>query len=101
MITVDKKNNKCQIIDFAVPFDTRVAEKEKEKIFKYQDLTWELKKMWNKKVKVIPVMIGVLGNTPKVLPERLKEIGIDTRIVELQKTVLLQSARIIRQVLEI
>ena len=101
MIIVDKKNNKCQIIDFAVPFDTRVAEKEKEKIFKYQDLARELKKLWNKKVKVIPVIIGALGTTPKALPKRLKEIGIATRIVELQKTVLLQSARILRQVLEI
>ena len=38
-----EENNKCQIIDFAVPFDTRVDEKEKEKIFKYQDLARELK----------------------------------------------------------
>ena len=101
MIIVEKKNNKCQIIDFAVPFDTRVDEKEKEKIFKYQDLARELKKLWNKKVKVIPVIIGALGTAPKALPKRLKEIGIATRIVELQKTVLLQSARILRQVLEI
>ena len=53
------------------------------------------------KVKVIPVIIGALGTAPKALPKRLKEIGIATRIVELQKTVLLQSARILRQVLEI
>ena len=52
MIIVDKKNNKCQIIDFAVPFDTRVAAKEKEKIFKYQDLARELKKLWKKKLKL-------------------------------------------------
>ena len=102
MITVDKKNNKCQIIDFAVPFDTRVAEKEKEKIFKCQDLARELKKLWNKRVEVIfPVIIGALGTTQKALPKRLKEIGISTRILELQKMVLLQSARILRQVLEI
>ena len=44
MIIVEKKNNKCQIIDFAVPFDTRIDEKEKEKIFKYQDLARELTK---------------------------------------------------------
>ena len=101
MIIVEKKNNKCQVVDFAVPFDTRVDEKEKEKIFKYQDLARELKKLWNKKVNVIPVVIGALGTAPKALPKRLKEIGIATRIVELQKTVLLQSARILRRVLEI
>ena len=70
MITVEKKNNKCQIIDFAVPFDTRVDEKEKEKIFKYQELARELKKLWNKKVKVIPVIIGALGTAPKALPKK-------------------------------
>ena len=41
--------------------------------------------MWNKKVKVIPVIIGALGTTPKALPKILKEIEIATRIVELQR----------------
>ena len=31
MIIVEKKNNKCQIIDFAVPFDTRVDEKKRKR----------------------------------------------------------------------
>ena len=48
MIIVEKKNNKCQIIDFAVPFDTRVD--EKEKIFKYQDLARELENCGTKKM---------------------------------------------------
>jgi len=101
MIIVEKKGNKCQISDFPVPYDTRVDEKEKEKIQKYQDLARELKKLWNKNVKVIPVIIGALGTTPSRLRKRLKEIGINTKIVELQKTVLLHSARILRKVLEI
>ena len=101
MIIVEKKSNKCQIIDFAVPYDTRVDEKEKEKIQKYQDLARELKKLWNKNVKVIPVIVGALGTTPSRLSKRLKEIGINTKIVELQKAVLLHSARILRKVLEI
>ena len=101
MIIVEKKGKKCQIIDFAVPDDTRVDEKDKENIQKYQDLAKELKKLWNKNVKIIPVIIGALGATPSRLPKRLKEIGINTKIVELQKTVLLHSARILRKVLEI
>ena len=48
MIIVDKKGNQCQIIDFAVPYDSTVDEKEKEKIQKYQDLARELKKLWKK-----------------------------------------------------
>ena len=38
MIVTDKKNNICKIIDFAVPFDSRVDSKEVEKIEKYYGL---------------------------------------------------------------
>ena len=34
------------IIDIACSFDTRVVEKEQEKIAKYQDLKWELNRIW-------------------------------------------------------
>ena len=101
MIVTDKKNNICKIIDFAVPFDSRVDSKEVEKIEKYQDLARELRKIWNKKVKVIPIIIGALGTTPKLLRKRLEDIDIDTKIVELQKSAILYSARILRKVLEV
>ena len=32
LIVVDKKGRTCKIIDFAVPGDSRIEEKEKEKI---------------------------------------------------------------------
>ena len=35
---VDKKERTCKIIDFAVPRDSRIEEREKDKIEKYQDL---------------------------------------------------------------
>ena len=31
MVVVDKKERSCKIIDFAVPRDSRIAEKEKDK----------------------------------------------------------------------
>ena len=34
----DKKERSCKIIDFAVPGDSRIEEKEKDKIEKYQDM---------------------------------------------------------------
>ena len=67
----------------------------------YNDLKRELKNMWDISVKVIPVLVGALGTTPKKLKKRLSDIGIETRIVELQKTITLYSARIFRNVLEI
>ena len=51
-------------------------------------------------VKVIPVVVGVLGTTPKKLMQRLSDIRIDARIVELQKLTILYSPRIFRNVLE-
>ena len=51
-------------------------------------------------VKVISVVVGALGTTPKKLKQQLSDIGIETRIVELQKTTILYSARILRNVLQ-
>ena len=46
---MSKKENKCIIVDINVPGDSRVHEKEFEKIEKYQDLMWEIRKMWSVK----------------------------------------------------
>ena len=56
-VVVDKKRT-CKIIDFAVPGDSRIEEKEKEKIEKYQDLKRKLRKIWNVRVKIIPLVLG-------------------------------------------
>ena len=104
LVVVDKKKRTCKIIDFAVPGDSRTEEKEKEKVEKYQDLRRELQKIWNVRVKIIPLVVGSLGATPKQFDNRLKEIDVTAEIGELkkvQKTVLLGTARILRKVLEI
>ena len=44
LVVVNKKRP-CKIIDFAVPRDSRIGEKEKEKIEKYQDLKMKLQKV--------------------------------------------------------
>ena len=45
LVVVDKKKRTCKIIDFAVAGDSRIEEKEKEKIEKDQDLRRELLKI--------------------------------------------------------
>ena len=50
---------------------------------------------------VISVVLGSLGTTPKTLEKRMKDIDIETKLGELQKTVILHSARILRKVLEV
>ena len=65
LVVVDKKGRSCKIIDFAIPGDSRIEKKEKDKIEKYQDLGRELQKIWNVKVKIIPLVVGSLGAIPK------------------------------------
>ena len=45
MVAVDKKERSWKIIDFAVPGDSRIEEKEKDKTEKYHDLGRELQKI--------------------------------------------------------
>ena len=100
MIVIDKEHHECQMIDFIILYDTRVDDKEVEKIEKYLDLARELKKVWNMKVTVVPLVVGALGNPAKALEKRLKTIGIETKITELQKTVLIHTSRIVRKIFE-
>ena len=101
MIVVDKKEISCKIIDFPVPGDSRIEEKEEDKMEKYQELGSELQKILNVKVKIIPLVVGSLGAIPKQCGNRLKQIGITTGTAQVQKTVLLGTARILRKVFEI
>ena len=52
-------------MDFAVPADHRVKLNESEKRYKYLDFARELKKLWNMKVIVIPIVIGALDTVTK------------------------------------
>ena len=85
---------------FCLPADHRVKLKEIEKKDKYLDLTRELKKLWNMRVKFVPIVIGDLGTVPKGLEKSLSELEIKGRIETIQTTALFKSARIIRRVLE-
>ena len=100
-IVVDKKERSCKIIDFTVPGDSRIEEDEKEKIEKYQDLGRKLQKIWDVKVKIMLLVVGSLGAVPKQFGNRLKQIGITAGTAQVQKIVLLETARILRKVLEI
>jgi len=61
---VEKDNKTALLIDIAVFGDTRVEEKEQEKVDKYQNLTRELKRLWKVDTNIIPVVIGALVTTP-------------------------------------
>ena len=86
IVVLEKTSIKCLLIDIACPFDTRVANKEKEKIEKYQDLRRELQRIWKcSDVEIIPVIIGALGTLPKRLPKWLRVLNMTCDIELLQK----------------
>ena len=60
----------------------------------------ELKKLWNMKMTVIPIVISALGTISKVLERRLEELEIRGRTEATQGTAMLRSARVLSRVLE-
>ena len=87
-------------MDFAVPADHRIKLKESEKKDKYLDLARELKKVWNMKVTIIPIVIGAFATTTKGLLKGLEGLEIRGREETIQTTTLLRTVRILRRVLE-
>ena len=95
-----KKKKIGKIVDFAVPADHRIKLKEYEKRNKYLDLARELKKLWNMKVTIIPIVIGAFGTVTKWLLKGLEDLEVDGRVETIQTTALLKTDRILRRVLE-
>ena len=72
LIIINKKKKKkrkitYKIVDFAVLADHIIKLKETEKKDKYIDLVRELKKIWNMKVTIIPIVNGAFGTVTKGL----------------------------------
>ena len=100
LVVVNKREQTWQIVDVSIPVDTAVRGKDEEKIEKYQDLAREFGKMWKVRAKVLPVVMGALGTVPRSLKNYLSYIGASTPLELIQKTTLLDTARILRKVLE-
>ena len=95
-----KRKKICKIVGFAILADHRIKLKECEKRDKYLDLAWELKKLWNMKVTITPIVIGALGTITKGLLKGLEDLEVGGRVETTQTTALLKTARILRRVLE-
>jgi hypothetical protein len=87
------------LIDVAISGDRNVIKKEAEKILKYKDPTIEVQSMWNVKARVIPVIIGATGTFSKSFRKYVSSIPGNHEVRELQKTAILGTAHILRQVL--
>ena len=75
LIIINKKKRTCKIVDFAVQADHRIKLKECEKKDKYLDFARELKKLWNMKVTIIPIVIGAFGTVTKRITKGTGGLG--------------------------
>ena len=95
-----KKENKWVLIDIAVPADYNIEDTEKEKIRKYEDECFEIKRVHQvSSTPVVPIVVGALGAMPKQLRKSLEFLGIPDIAGSLQMTAILATAGIIRRVM--
>jgi hypothetical protein len=65
IIIRDNEKEPCVSVDPAISGDRTVIMTAAEKILDYADLTIEIQRMWNVKMKVIPVITGETGTISK------------------------------------
>jgi len=75
-------------------------QKEAEKTVKYKSLGVEIKRMWNLKCTIIPVIIGATGIVTRSLRKNLEAISGKHSIDSLQRTATVGTSHIIRKVLQ-
>ena len=102
VVVVDRKAKLWTIIDFAVPLDHNIVKKQHVKVETYQKLAAEFRKMHRGiRTKIIPIVVGAFGMIPEGLPGYLKQLGIPDVVGGLQKTALLGTQRILKNVLSL
>jgi len=98
LVYVDKSKRKTYLIDIACVMDQNVYAKEKEKVDKYFSLMVELQSLWNTTVEIVPIIFGALGSLSNNLFTNLSLLHVtDINVYQLQKTVLLKTAAILRR----
>jgi hypothetical protein len=70
-----------------------------KKILKYKDLIIEIQCMWNVQKIVMTVIIGATGTISKSLRQYLSNRPVKHEIKKLQKTAILGTAHLLREVL--
>ena len=81
IIVVDKKQKEVRIIGIAIPSDSRIKDREQEKMVKHEQLKEEFRRLLNmKKITATPVLTGALGCVSDCFESYMEEIGIDVQV---------------------
>ncbi|CAH2019900.1 unnamed protein product [Acanthoscelides obtectus] len=99
IIIVDKDAQKVTLIDVAIPNSNNLTYKHNEKVAKYRELEFQIKRQWKMKyVETIPIIMSSTGVIPRRLLENIKALELSENIYKIiQKGVLLATARIVRK----
>ena len=82
-------------MDFAIPMDHHVKEKDEEKIDKYMDLVVEVRRQFTVKTVIVPIVFVVLETVPAKLTKSLEKLEVDDLIGSLQTAVLISTTAIL------
>ena len=99
VVVVDKMNGKWTLVDFSVPFDRNVVQKEEEKLRKYDALAAQVRRQHRVRTDVAPIVVGALGLVSKRLDRWLNRLGIGDVVGGLQTSAIIGTAAILRKVL--
>ena len=101
LVITNKKERICKIVDFAVQVEHRVKLKESKKEISIWTClgNWK-KKLWNRKMTIIPIVMTAFSTVIKGLVQVLEDLEIAGRVETVQNTILLRSDRILRRVQE-
>lgn len=96
----DKIGKTVTVVDFAVVDNNNLDSTYATKIQKYTALSNEVKAQWGiEKVKILPVVLSTTGLVPKHTIQALEHLQIPRALNAIQKAVVLDSCRIVREFL--
>ena len=98
---IDREENMWYTVDFAIPMDHHVQEKEEEKLNKYMDLALRLEDNLGSRQWLYQLFLEALGTLPAKLSESLEKLEIEDVIGSLQAAVLLSTTAILRRALNL
>ncbi|WP_165309811.1 hypothetical protein, partial [Enterobacter cloacae complex sp. 4DZ3-17B2] len=100
IVLVDFDDKSIFVIEFSAPAETNIVSKEDEKRMKYQELLFEIRKLYRGfKIKLVVLIIGVLGGMRPTFLQNIKSIPAcrehaNSIAGRMQKAVLLGSLRL-------
>ena len=80
---IDREEKTWYIVDFAIPMDHHVKEKEEENIDKDMDFAAEVREQFRVKTVIVPITIGALGTVPAKLSKLIEKLVKDDVIESL------------------